>query len=656
VDVLPDTAIVLSVSHGGHSAAAPSPWGVVAVLVGLALMVVVPRRRHPVLGLAAVVALAESEAVLAPGAAPAVYFLAIMLVSYTAAARLVGWRVLVALVPVTVAVAVGQHSSPSQGYSEVAALFFLVPALVLLPALAGTLVRYRHGLTSRLQAAGERLALVREEQLALAVDQERADLAFEVQDALLAGLERLRLDAEATTLQSVVALEEAARAVLVQMRELLSGWRAVPQPLPPTVTALRDRVSALLATGSTEPQPSVAQPRGRFGASRAVLPSAGDLDVVAAVTAAVLAVCLVWQQVAVSGLGGPAWARALLVAAVAAPVAWLRRAPLVAAAVSGTALAVGCYVARPGELGSGLILVVPLWLTPLAVGTASARKPVLIGLAVCLAGLVPPNIDPDRTTVEVSALAGSWALALGCWVIGRVLRGQGRLMASVADSGAQLRQELQALARSRLEVERLQLAHELHDRIAHSMTIVVLQSAAARRVWTVDATRSAEHVAALRGAVRETLHDVHPLLVSLSGRAEPVVTPRLAALPALIDQARSAGMRVQLHLDGTPAMSIPADVDVAGYRVVQEALTNAARHAAGANVAVCVRYAGADLRISVVNGPPEDGLPGAVLTGAGHGLVGMRARVHDCDGEVEVGPDAGGGFTLTVRLPLRAMS
>ncbi|MGZ4627171.1 MAG: sensor histidine kinase, partial [Kineosporiaceae bacterium] len=390
---------------------------------------------------------------------------------------------------------------------------------------------------------------------------------------------------------------------------------------------------------------------------RVVLPSTRELDVVLRGVAAVLLVGLIVRQLDTGAAAGAGWLRIGLLAAVAVPVAWLRRAPLLAGGLSGAALVVHAAAARPADPLAGLVLVVPLLLCPLAAGAGLGRGPAVGGLIGCL--MVPALLiaaDPAARFAP-EELAPAWAVVIGCWAAGRALRAQVALLAALADAAAQLDEEQRALARARLEVEHARVAHELHDRIAHAMTIIALQAAAARRVWTADPVRAREHVAALRLTVLETVQELRPLLLSLSRGAGhagemPPGEARLAALPVLVDQARAAGLRAALRICGAPPASVAPAVDLAGYRVVQEALTNAARHAPGSRVTVTVRYDGPEVRISVVNGPSARRRVDPPLPSAGHGLAGMRARVDACRGDFEAAPAPHGGFAVTARLPV----
>lgn len=178
------------------------------------------------------------------------------------------------------------------------------------------------------------------------------------------------------------------------------------------------------------------------------------------------------------------------------------------------------------------------------------------------------------------------------------------------------------------------------------MTIVVLQATAARRVWHSDPARAREHADVLRATVAETLGGPRELIVSLAfGATEADIG--LDRLDALADIARSAGLLVELSFEGQPAPGCAA-VERAAYRIVQEALTNAAGHAPGADVIVRVGCAGSGVVLDIENGSPPRNPAG--IPGSGHGLRGMRERALACGGELHAGPRPDGGFRVHTQL------
>ena len=199
--------------------------------------------------------------------------------------------------------------------------------------------------------------------------------------------------------------------------------------------------------------------------------------------------------------------------------------------------------------------------------------------------------------------------------------------------------------------ERRRIAREMHDVVAHSVSVMVVQAGGARRILDRDPERAVEAAARIEEVGRAALTEMRRLLGVMhhgeeeAGRAPQ---PTLRELDALVDRARAAGLPVTLVVEGSPR-PLPAGKDLAAYRVVQEALTNAIKHARGAPTSVIVRWEPSALELEIV-----DTGAGRVVNGngAGHGLVGMEERMRLYDGSVRAGTRPGGGFAVVARLPL----
>ncbi|MCW3816772.1 histidine kinase [Micromonospora sp. DR5-3] len=199
--------------------------------------------------------------------------------------------------------------------------------------------------------------------------------------------------------------------------------------------------------------------------------------------------------------------------------------------------------------------------------------------------------------------------------------------------------------------ERLRVARELHDIVSHGVSVMVLQAAAAQAVLDSDAAQARTSLDAVQDVGREVVTELRRLLVILRG-AEPApeALPSLRRLEPLTAGVRLAGGQVDVDVTGDLDM-IPAAADVSGYRILQEALTNAARHAAGAAVRVSIEVTGDALRLQVT----DDGTGRARRSaGTGHGLTGIRERVELFGGTVTAGPRPRGGFEVRVELPFDA--
>jgi signal transduction histidine kinase len=210
--------------------------------------------------------------------------------------------------------------------------------------------------------------------------------------------------------------------------------------------------------------------------------------------------------------------------------------------------------------------------------------------------------------------------------------------------------EAEAEARRAVDDERGRITRELHDVLAHSVSVMTVQASAVRRLLTPEQEREREALMTVEETGRQALAEMRRLLGIMRTETEPPALapqPGLGTLPELVEQLRQSGLPVELTVEGTP-VKLPAGVDLSAYRIVQEALTNTLKHAGPAHAWVAVRYAGEDVEIEVAN----DGNSQNSGDGGGHGLVGMRERVALCGGELESGPRPGGGFKISARLPV----
>jgi signal transduction histidine kinase len=213
-----------------------------------------------------------------------------------------------------------------------------------------------------------------------------------------------------------------------------------------------------------------------------------------------------------------------------------------------------------------------------------------------------------------------------------------------------LADEQEARAREAVSVERLRIARELHDVIAHNVSVMSVQAAAADRVLEGDQPVARGALESIQMTARSTIDEMRRMLGvlrAIDDNGQLAALPGLADLDTLAEQARAAGLPVDVRLEGTPA-ALPAGLELSAYRIIQEGLTNAIKHAGHSRAAVTVRYVPDALKLEVVDDGSGDGLGG----GTGHGLVGIRERVGLFGGELEMGPRHGGGWRLCARLPL----
>jgi signal transduction histidine kinase len=236
------------------------------------------------------------------------------------------------------------------------------------------------------------------------------------------------------------------------------------------------------------------------------------------------------------------------------------------------------------------------------------------------------------------------------WVAGRALRSRQLRAEALADRAAALERESEERARAAVAEERLRIARELHDVVGHSLGVIVVQAGAERATLPGGRESTRDTLVAIERTGREALSEMRRLLNLMRRDDEQVALapqPSLAHLDVLADSVRAAGLPVELRVEGE-RVPLPSGIDLSAYRIVQEALTNALKHAGPARARVTVRYArdGVELEIA------DDG-PGASTggDGGGHGLVGMGERVAVYGGTLRSGNRPGGGYAVSVRLP-----
>ena len=255
------------------------------------------------------------------------------------------------------------------------------------------------------------------------------------------------------------------------------------------------------------------------------------------------------------------------------------------------------------------------------------------------------TISSITDAVAVAAAGFGLLLTLCIWYVGRLVRIRG-------ERAAQLEREHAAEARRAVVEERTRIARELHDVVAHRVSLMTVQAGAAKTVAADDPEGASQAMQAVETAGRQALDELRHLLGVLRPEAEAeALGPQagLADVPRLVEQLRAAGLDVTLTMDGEPA-DLPARVDLSAYRIVQEALTNALKHAGpGARTEVRLHTDDHGVDIEVL----DDGRGATTLTGSGHGIIGMRERALLLGGRLDAGLRPGGGFQVVARLPVR---
>jgi signal transduction histidine kinase len=290
----------------------------------------------------------------------------------------------------------------------------------------------------------------------------------------------------------------------------------------------------------------------------------------------------------------------------------------------------------------------------------TTRRKSVIGLAICLLGSAAEILrqgptaginTTDHLLTQAIVFAGPSLIA---WVLGDSMRYRRAYYANLEERAARLERDRDAQARMAAAQERARIARELHDVVAHNVSVMVVQADGAAYAIDTDPSRAREALTAISATGRKALAEMRVLLGVLrqtadQGELELAPLPGLSQLHELLDQTRAAGLSVSCVIRGTPQL-LPDGTALAAYRIIQESLTNVRKHAGlAASASVAITYRAHDMGITV----SDDGLGSAApCDGAGHGLTGMTERAAIFGGSVQAGPRPGGGFEVTARLPL----
>jgi signal transduction histidine kinase len=388
----------------------------------------------------------------------------------------------------------------------------------------------------------------------------------------------------------------------------------------------------------------------RAGGSRRLPSSAWLFDGGLALAAAGLSTAL-FVTVAVSK-GVPRGTLALgyaLVLLHTLPIVLRRRFPLaVLATCSASGLAFAALGLPPEVLGLAILVAV------YSVAAYSGRRAALAGLAAAAVGSLAIQLTPGRFQ-NPTPLTNTLVIA-AAWLLGYFVGVRRAYIAELEERTAELERAREELAGRAVAEERLRLARELHDVVAHSMSVIAVQSGVGAHVAKAQPEEAAKALAAIEATSRAALEELRRLLGVLRQDGEPrgdlTPVPGLADLDGLLAELARAGLAVRLRVEGTPSR-LPTGVDLSAYRIVQEALTNVVKHAGPARAQVVVGYRDQEVTVEVT----DDGRGAAPPPGdsrTGHGLIGMRERVAAFGGDLETGPRPGGGFRVAARLPLAA--
>jgi len=323
-----------------------------------------------------------------------------------------------------------------------------------------------------------------------------------------------------------------------------------------------------------------------------------------------------------------------------------RRAPLVALGIvlAGNAGQVP-YVSASGQ--TSLEGFLALLLAVYSVGAHAPRRP---GLAALAATIVVTFIGDTLTrSSNPGQDAGLYVLLAALWLFGDALRRHRLRTVELEDHASELDRRRSEEAQAAAADERARIARELHDVVAHSLSVMVVQTGAARQMLSTEVDVARRQLLSAENTGRQALAEMRRLLGIVRGDGPMTLAPQpsLAHVDLLVDQVREAGLDVRLQLDGERRQLAPG-VDLAAYRIVQEALTNTVKHAGPARAEVLVRYGRDEVEIEVC----DDGRGAQTNGSTGHGLVGMRERVALYGGVWSAGTDPSGGFRVHAVLPL----
>jgi signal transduction histidine kinase len=271
-----------------------------------------------------------------------------------------------------------------------------------------------------------------------------------------------------------------------------------------------------------------------------------------------------------------------------------------------------------------------------------------LGLAVVLgsSALLIYN-DPDHSAGQLVFTPILFGIG---WLAGFALRERAEEAESAEERARQAEREREAAARLAVAEERARIARELHDIVAHAVSVMVLQVGAVRHKLPAELADDKDALGDVERAGRGALGEMRRLLGAMRDSDSEVALAPQPGLDGLADLAESvgrAGLPVELHVEGE-AVALPRAVELSAYRIVQEGLTNSLKHAHAGRADVTIRYGAEQLEVEVA----DDGAGPAASDGHGHGLVGVRERVKIYGGEMTAGPGADGGFVLNARLPV----
>jgi signal transduction histidine kinase len=368
-------------------------------------------------------------------------------------------------------------------------------------------------------------------------------------------------------------------------------------------------------------------------------------------------VFVVWAQLDLWGhtpaglrvIGGRSVLAVLLVL-LTLPLAFRRRAPAGTLLVVTASLVVAsAFVRHSTGVPVEVFIAVLVAFYSVRAHCDERRAPITGALALATIAIVD-LARPGFFNGTGSPRPGAWLAFAIAWLVGRDMRRRRERVADLESRAERLEREHEEKARLAATEERARIARELHDIVAHGVSVIVAQARAGPHL-VADRERATAAFQAIESSGREALVELRRLLGILRSEDEQLAIgpqPGLSSLQSLVEQVRGSGLPVDLQIEGEP-VHLPAGIDLSAYRIVQEALTNVVKHAKATSAEVAIRYDPHALEIAIA----DDGRGGAATAnGGGHGLIGMRERVVLYGGTLDIGVRDGGGSCVRARLPL----
>jgi len=411
--------------------------------------------------------------------------------------------------------------------------------------------------------------------------------------------------------------------------------------------------------------------------TRTLPPNWQRTDALIALALAVVGALMAYASVVagVAIIRGPD-SRLLMLSAVllAIPIAWYRRFPTVVAFTIPT-----IYVVTSYTLGVDMyVSQVALYLSFYAVSAweNDRRRALIVRIIIVVAmalwllfetirGFSAPETGELGVSAYFAVLFIQWMINLAffgaAWIFGQRSWDSARERQELDSAYKQIRAQQQIIAEHAIEAERVRIARELHDTVAHHVTVMGVQAAAARRTLTSDSDAATEQLRAVESSSRQAVQELQTMVHTLrDSGADPTALPGISQLEDLVSQARAAGQKIDFEIvDGTesPPLALSPAAELTVYRVVQESLSNARKHAGpSAQVGITLRYLPAAIEVDVSDDGWGVNSPGAGMNGTGTGIVGMEERVRALGGTFKAGPKSRGGWLVRIQLPIAAAS